>query len=45
MLTQIAKYGGFYAAVALAGALIGWHASSWLSTFGEEFDPRIEGRW
>lgn len=45
MLDQLLKYSPFYGLFALACFLLGWHANARLSSFGEEFDPRIEGRW
>ncbi|DAZ90361.1 hypothetical protein [Mycobacteroides abscessus] len=39
------KYTPLYAVAAVFGFLLGWRASDWLSTFADEYDPRVEGRW
>lgn len=45
MTAQLAKHSPFYAAVAVVCFLVGWHVNARLSTYGDEFDYRIEGRY
>ncbi|SLI50498.1 Uncharacterised protein [Mycobacteroides abscessus subsp. abscessus] len=45
MIGQIFRYGAFYAVVFAIGFRLGWELSDRISSYAEELDPRVDGRW
>ncbi|SKH54779.1 Uncharacterised protein [Mycobacteroides abscessus subsp. massiliense] len=45
MIGQICRHGAFYTVVFAIGFRLGWELSDRISSYAEELDPHVDGRW